>query len=438
MLVGGLGKGGKGYFALDITDPGSFTTQENAAANVMWEFTSADDNALGYSYSPPLIAMSNDGDIGSKTAVAIFGNGYENTSADGHAYLFVVKLAGNGDGTWNEDADYIKIDTGIAADANGVANGISGIRGIDIDADGTVDYVYAGDLRGNLHRFDLTGDMSSWGHDGILFTAKYEGTDPVQPITNAPIVVEHPSEGGYIVIVGTGTWMYETDRSDTSIQSIYGIWDDFANNMTPVTHAQLVEQNFINHQNREEGYIVRTSTDNLIDWNNNGNDLVRGWVINLDIPPASGGANPEFPGERAVRRFQYRGGILFVNTVIPKTGNADPCVAGAGGWELGFCPETGGAPNPQRDPPLDCDKIIFDLNRDNEFSNLDNVGDVAANISANIVTGKQFEDSTPADSSFIGDIQVTQTSDKSIESTKTNTSDTVLQGRHSWREVQMK
>ena len=50
ILVGGLNKGGKGYYALDITDPLNPTS--------LWEFS---DPALGLSYGTPVITKRADG-----------------------------------------------------------------------------------------------------------------------------------------------------------------------------------------------------------------------------------------------------------------------------------------------------------------------------------------------------------------------------------------
>ena len=432
VLVGGLGKGGKGYFALDITDPTSFNTEANAANNVLWEFTEADDGSvgnsdLGYTYSKPIIAMSNASSNGEQRWVAIFGNGYNSTSAAGDAALYILFLDGGLDGDWSDTGDFIKISTGNgkAESSDGsTPNGIAGVGAMDSDQNGTVDYIYAGDLQGNVYRFDLSASSSSsWDLAGTLYSAKYQdNANKVQAITNAPVVVKHPTEAGFIVTFGTGTWMQTSDVYDTEIHSVYGVWDTLKSNVDTVDFNMLVQQQFINQINREHGFAVRTATNNAVNWKDNGSNKVKGWYIDLDMPAAGASSGIEFPGERAVRQFILRGDILFFNTVIPRTNNT--CSIGAGGFEMALNPLTGGSGS----------KIIFDLDGDGHFDLEDNVGNNDGD--AYIVVGKRFDDATPTDSSFIGDIQVTQTSDKEIRTSKTNTGDHSGEGRHSWREVE--
>jgi type IV pilus assembly protein PilY1 len=431
VLVGGLGKGGKGYYALNVTEPNDLDSEAEAAQNVLWEFTEADDGGvgnsdLGYSYSEPLIAMSNAVSGGIKRWVAIFGNGYNSTSANGNAHLYVLFIEAGQDGVWTVNSDYIKINTGYGKTTSSdgtTPNGIGGVRGIDSDGNGTVDYVYAGDLQGNLYRFDLTSTTpGNWSSaPKILFKARYSAGNAfprtiVQPITKRPIVVSHPSDGGYIVIAGTGSWMTSNDATDYSIQSIYGVWDDMSVSpevtMVSLTN-QLVEQVFTNQVSMEHGYTVRTLTDNPVNWQNNGNNnsKVKGWYIDLDAG---------YSGERAVRNLQLRGNLIFVNTVIPRS--TSDCSVGTGGFELAFDPFTGGPGT----------KTIFDLNNDGTFDSRDNVGDLDG--VTNIVTGIRFDSATPTDSAFIGSRRMTQAGDE-IRSIDTNTGSAANTGRTSWREI---
>lgn len=441
VLIGGRGAAGPGFFALDVTDPTKLDSESDAKNQVLWEFTQSDDTGstaaendlnLGTPISEPSIVMTNITSGGQRRWAAIFGNGYNSASTGGNAELFIVFLDGGLDGSWTQGTDYVKITTafGKAESADTTTpNSLGSVRSVDTDQDGSVDVVYAGDLQGHVYRFDLSATSTSSWNVQTLFTAQYNGSGPIQPITNRPIVVKHPTEPGFIVIVGTGTYFTTDDISDTAIQSIYGLWDDFADPSDTITaekvvdHSRLLEQEFTNKSATVSGFTVRTLSNNALSmWSHSGGSKYEGWVINLDVPPA-GGAGIEFPGERAVRNFILRGGLLFVNTVIPKSSSA--CTVGPGGFELGFNPETGGSGS----------TYIFDLNNDGDFDDSDNVGGAAGE--ANIVTGIRFDESTPTDSSFIGNRKVTQGSDKSIRSIGTNTGNDYAIGRNSWRELDL-
>ena len=208
LLVGGLGKGGKGYYALNITgidETTSVSSDDEVAGKVMWEFGGHDD--LGYTYARPAIVNSQAGWI------VIVANGYN--SVNGNAVLLILDPS---DGTLLKS-----IDTGA-----GSCNGLSTPVAIDVNYDDKVDYVYAGDLRGNLWKFDLTNaDYNNWtvaykdggGNPQPLFQALG------QPITTKPDVMRHPTKNGYLVVFGTGKYLGITDFGDTSLNTIYGIWD---------------------------------------------------------------------------------------------------------------------------------------------------------------------------------------------------------------------
>jgi type IV pilus assembly protein PilY1 len=239
ILVGGLGKGGRGYYALDITDPAAITTETALAGKVMWEYPKAgtaqpEIDDMGYSFSKAAIVNSKAG------WVVIVGNGYNSVS--GKAKLLILDA---------ETGSLIKsIDTGV-----GDCNGLSIPIPIDVDYDDKVDYVYAGDLKGNLWKFDLTvPGPTDPGYDAAFDPEDYWevaykhadtytysggmkiGTTPMplfqaksltgpQPITSKPDVMVHPDKEGYMVVFGTGKYLGESDIADTSTQTIYGIWD---------------------------------------------------------------------------------------------------------------------------------------------------------------------------------------------------------------------
>jgi len=366
--------------------------------------------------------------------VAIFGNGYNNTEPDGsvsttgNAVIYIVFLEEGYNNAWNVGSDYIKLDTG-----NGdplTPNGIGGITGIDTDGNGTVDRLYAGDLQGNVYIVDMSStNESSWDiRSNLLFTATYESGAPTvstpQPITTSPTVIANP-EGGYNVIVGTGSYFTTDDALSTEIQSIYGLWDDPSDTstITKYSPADLVEQEFITRVDNN-GLVFRTVSTNLVDYSLP--TPPRGWFIDFDIPPPGSNTNVQFPGERPVRNLQLRNNQLFFSTVIPQDGMS--CAPTSGGFGLSVDPLTGSVGT----------DVIFDINNDGLFDENDNLNSLTGQ--ANIIVGTQFE-SSPGDTTFIGDYRVTQLSNTNIDRILVNPdlnsggSIGALLGRHSWKEI---
>lgn len=238
VLIGGLGKGGKGYYALDITAAAAHKNDIETYADeiVLWEFsdtttglnvltsTFIEDN-LGYSFSrPQLIKPSTSGD---PTYYLTFGNGYD--SNNHKAVLFLIGLS-----SYGEIVSGWAIDTGEGDAAN--CNGLSTPAIIYPQGDGADDFIYAGDLLGNLWKFDVSGDDpgTEWGiyfNDGTnpkpLFSA-LSNAGYRQPITMQPdVTISCTDRGdGYLVTFGTGRLLDpDVDAIDTSVQSVYAIWD---------------------------------------------------------------------------------------------------------------------------------------------------------------------------------------------------------------------
>ena len=236
ILIGGLGKGGKGYYALDITAAADHKNDIEGHADeiVLWEFSdtttnpsipTAVDNNLGYSFSRPQLLKPS---ASSGPAYYFtFGNGYD--SADNKAVLFLLGLD-----SYGEILSIVMIDTNTGDASN--CNGLSTPAIVYPQGDGVDDFIYAGDLLGNLWKFDVSGDdpATEWGiyfHDGVdakpLFSAK-SNAGYRQPITMQPdVTVSCTNYGdGYLVTFGTGRLLDpDVDAVDTSVQSVYAIWD---------------------------------------------------------------------------------------------------------------------------------------------------------------------------------------------------------------------
>jgi len=338
VLIGGLRSGGRGYFALDVTNPSTFS-EAKAADTVLWEFTSDDDADLGYTYSRPFIGLANDG-----SWVAIFGNGYNDTGS-GEAQLFIVDIAKGIDGTWDA-GDYRKITTGVGTPL--ARNGLATPALADLDGNGTIDRVYAGDLQGNMWAFDLSSaNPVNWASayksgstPSPLFT-----TQSGEPITAKPVLASHPTQPdsgspsnapNIMVYFGSGQFLVDADKSTTNTESFYGVWDTGDN---ALDSTDLIQQTF------DTNFSGRVLTRNPVDYS-----LDHGWYFDLDIS-----------GERAVTSPIARSDTVFFNTYIPQ---GDPCGSGGFGYKFAVDMVTGGSP---LEPAIDSnnDGVIDD----NDYQN---------------------------------------------------------------------
>ncbi|MCH7881595.1 MAG: PQQ-binding-like beta-propeller repeat protein, partial [Proteobacteria bacterium] len=204
VLVGSLGGGGKGLFALDVTHP-DLSSENFSGGNdkkVLWELDGVTDNDMGYIFGATTVTQLNDGKW-----YAINGNGV--SSVNGIAVLYLVDI---------QTGVVTKISTGSGA--KGKPNGLAAPALVDTDNDGMADIAYAGDIDGDMWKFDLTGSSpAAWKVAYKLYNGV--GT---QPITVAPDVANHP-QSGHLVLYGTGRLYTAADIIDTSVQALYGIWD---------------------------------------------------------------------------------------------------------------------------------------------------------------------------------------------------------------------
>lgn len=304
ILVGGLGKGGQGYFALDVTDP-TAANEAAVATKVLWEFpnsatSTTHKNNIGYSFGKPIIV---------KTAyrgwVVLVTSGYNNgtdTGGDGQGYLYVLN-ARTGD-----VIEAIATGVGSATDPSGLTYISAYVENSDID--NTVDFVYGGDLKGNVWRFDLTAsNSSSWNVKKIATLVDASGN--YQPITVTPELAKITYGGAFkrLVYVGTGLYLGDSDvpgtvganSHATQTQTMYVLVDDTSSNptITPL-RSNLVQQSVTT------GGVFTTSQVNYT--------TQKGWYIDL---PTS--------GERINTDPAIGLTTLVFTTNVP---NSNPCTPG--------------------------------------------------------------------------------------------------------------
>lgn len=341
ILVGGLGAGGEGFYALDITDP--------AAPKGLWEFkkkttscatTAAQaigqtaDCDLGYSFGNPVVTKLENG-----TWVVLLTSGYNNnTPGDGAGYMYVLD-AGTG-------AIINKIGTGVGSNSTitgvcGTAPCPSGLAKIAAwvdspDINNTTKRVYGGDLFGNLWRFDINNNIGASGYDAQLLAVLKGPAGALQPITERPELAE--SNGVALVLLGTGKLLGDSDKSDlaqtgANRQSFYAIKDP----LTATGWGNI----------RDAGMVQQTLTVNASTQNRSGSNktvnlaTVPGWFV--DFPDAGERSHTDpvlalgtitfttnlptgtacsSSGQSFIYFFDYRSGAPVAGSVGVKLGNA--------------------------------------------------------------------------------------------------------------------
>jgi type IV pilus assembly protein PilY1 len=285
VLIGGLGKGGKSFYALDITDPANMAASESAVASkVLWEFT---DPTMGYSFGTPVVV---------KTVkygwVAILTSGYDN--ADGYGYLYIVNP---------KTGALLEAPIKTPSPSIGLTQASAFVKDF---SDETADSVYVGDLSGQVWRYDLTGTPTSYPAPVLLATVT-DGSGVAQPITTAPLIEIHPVTRKRYVLFGTGKLLAVTDVPSTQMQSFYAIIDGTASGFnvvaTPITRTNLTPIT--------DSQLSSTSPNPLL------STALMGWYLDLGIDSVSG------IGWRVVLNPQaFNGIVTFAASLTTAT---DPC-----------------------------------------------------------------------------------------------------------------
>jgi type IV pilus assembly protein PilY1 len=296
ILVGGLNAGGRGYYALDVTNPSD--------PKLLWEFTttagsgSVKDDDIGYSYGQPVLTRKADG-----TWVVLVTSGYNNVSpGDGKGYLYVLNpLTG---------AITSKISTNTGT--TGTPSGLARIAGYNNEIGGNaVSYVYGGDLLGNIWRFDINASTTTAtiGTGAVVkFATLFSDTAAAnpQPITTTPILGK--IAGSRVVFVGTGKYLEVSDLTTTQKQSVYAIKDDGTSTTLVNPRTTLVQQVMtVNTDLNKLNTRVVTSASPVNFFTG------RGWYVDFPVS-----------GERVNIEGKLAQGAIIIPTTIPSNTACSP------------------------------------------------------------------------------------------------------------------
>lgn len=354
LLTGGQGAGGKAIYVLDVTNPSSI-----AASSVLNEFTpshipcastnSSCGNYLGHTFGTPIIRRMHNGNW-----AIIFGNGYNSTNNT--AAIFIAEV-NSSTGIWT---------VYVLPTNSTTQNGIAYVTPVDYDSDKIVDYLYAGDLYGNVWRFDVTSNSAAnWKvHDYSggtsstptpLFTAA-NASGINQPITTQLRVFTIANSIGStrsVVMFGTGknietSDMYPNNYSGDN-QSIYGVWDwdmsewntlSSSGTLASLSTAPSISRDTLQAQQLyylDTAQTYRSVTTNSICWaDSSGCSSNKQYGYYVDLATS----------EYVIYNPVAYSGTFIVNTTIPaSTVSGLTCYPAdaPGGWSLAFNPTNGGA-----------------------------------------------------------------------------------------------
>ncbi|WP_051279690.1 pilus assembly protein [Chitinilyticum aquatile] len=366
-LVASAGFGGKGIFALDITKPNDVGSSEIPKVT-RWEYfnstdTSQGDPEMGYQPGSPLLTKMNDGKW-----YAITGNGFqgiEPSPASGVAVLYFLQATGPGTNGW--DSTTARKITISAALAGTGFNGLSAPVAADLDDNGTADVIYAGDMLGNLWKFDVRDTNPANWKLGRNNTPLFKATRPdgAQPIVMPPAVSwERKAEAGLsinnkrlMVYFGTGKFVEDCDKAGSSCTgqsdtaSFYGIVDTeeqfngstaetaTQSSFTTITKSQLLEQRIASYGSADLPALTTLTgkTVALSDVENfrcilprNAGGTFGSKCTDSDsfvTPPVEYGWYADFPllEERHVGMPRIAGGTVLFNTLIPENAANSVC-----------------------------------------------------------------------------------------------------------------
>ncbi len=285
----------------------------------------------------------------------------------------------------------------------------------DIDGDGRVDRVYAGDLFGNMWAFDVAGSSTiNWGVAYAEFGVPkplFEATDAgnmAQPITATPVLMKNPAvvdsnsnQPNVLVLFGTGQYLVDTDKASTAQQTFYGVWDD---GNKELNRSNLLEQTLL--AGAPTATRVTTNTD--VAYEASGGSKQYGWYF--DLPDN---------GERVVVDAKIRDNLVFFNTMIPSSA---PCSLGGSGWLMSVKVINGGAPD---EPAFD-----WDRNGDIDLSDRATINSIGYALS-----GERFDQGLPSESGLLSNYQYTLDSSGDVNVRRIIGARGQKTGRLSWREI---
>ena len=331
VLVSGVGAGGQGVFALDVTNPASFDQDK-----VMWEFTHRDHPAMGNVIGTPQIVKMRTSNKGTSPATfkwyALVASGVNNYAADGYAHsnanpsLFIIDLSRKpsafpAEAPWTEGTNFWRVE--LPQTSTAIASGLAGFTTVKNPNTGAVDFVFAGDLQGNVWKLDFSTELKTANGIASLtasasgnltkvnaiastttptfFVAK-DSSGGLQPITGEP-AINNGLFNSRLISFGTGKYLETGDTSvpSTGTSTFYTLMD----NSNIISGRSVLQPGSTSNGGTVTvpSFIYGLPT-------NSKPDLKMGWYLDLD----------RTLGERQISDITTAFGQLFFGTLYPTKG----------------------------------------------------------------------------------------------------------------------
>lgn len=305
ILVGTTGRGpAKAIYAMDITDPSVLLDPTKASAALLWERSADDGISAGDAYigemtGSPVIAQIQ---VGGTNSWAVFiGNGYNSAANKAALLQFDLKTGA------------LTVHTTDSTSDNGLAE--PGLMQPD-SHNGISTMAFAGDLYGNIWKFDLSSTTSAGTK---IFQAKDSNGTP-QPVTSLVALTFDEKTMSTWALFGTGRYLANADLKTTQIQTWYGLRVDVDGSSTGTTNAPVVQASDDRTKLMQRTIVKEVAGPNdtinrATSTQTSATDMEKkaGWYMDLNTKT----------GERIINRTQFIGGLAVVTTLIPQV--SDPC-----------------------------------------------------------------------------------------------------------------
>jgi type IV pilus assembly protein PilY1 len=304
-LFFGMGRGGDFYYGLDVSDP--------ASPQLLWKLDGSTLPGVGQTWSPP---MPTKVEVAGATQNAdhlalVFGGGYEadqdnavlTTDTIGNSIYIVDSVSGAL--LWHGSRDGTHKDFNVSGRAMNYSIPAR-IRLVDMDGNGYVDRMYAGDMGGQVWRFDVRNGNSAADLvvGGVI--AQLGGAPSASPAAedvrrfyNSPDVAFINTRYGNFLHVGIGSG-HRGHPLSTSVEDAFYALRDYSTQA--LTQAEYDALTIIEHDD-----LVPITSANTAVANN-----AAGWRVDLSI----GGWN----GEKVLAEARTFANQVFFSTFQPSTG----------------------------------------------------------------------------------------------------------------------